>query len=281
MTLSAAELGHLLKSATITVGDGRGFVVQGTSDEYATGRYVVTAAWCLSHLTTTDVSRLGRFDLILQAFVNPAAINTPPPSPLYSIQGALNAKRPVLGVLGEKPTVCATCIFLDLKTGIVVMSSHQDREAYDALTASVAPLRLSDAAKWSRWIDDDKSEAEAQVWLLSFTRYLIACTARYSNDFVGNEGHPLDLRLRGGEIPQPEFGLPPRDPFYEGPEGAWAPYGMAILGSPIIVADGSVIGLLTGQRSGPRLREHLPSWLSQDLIKAGRATAKETRRKKS
>jgi hypothetical protein len=41
-----------------------------------------------------------------------------------------------------------------------------------------------------------------------------------------------------------------------------------MLGSPIVVADGSAIGVLTGYRRGRRLTQHLPGWLVRELTAA-------------
>jgi hypothetical protein len=80
-TLTEGDLYDILKSATIMVGDGCGFVVQGKSR-----RYVITAAGCLPVLSSKKTSNVRGFSLVadrvLRAIADPGAIARPtPPDP--------------------------------------------------------------------------------------------------------------------------------------------------------------------------------------------------------
>jgi hypothetical protein len=127
------------------------------------------------------------------------------------------AQRPcpqLLGRLGEKPEVSALCLFLDPINELAILGSpgdYEQEDAYEALTASVSPLQISDAAKSSKVINEEWGDAEVPVWLLSLTGELISCTAQYVSDLVGARAVPDELSLRGGEIPRSD-GFPPDDP---------------------------------------------------------------------
>src|SRR5205085_2306152 len=127
-----------------------------------------------------------------------------------------------------------------------------------------SPLLVSDAKEFSVLSDEESGEVEVPVWLLSLTGDLIHCTPSYAANYVSEHG-PDNFGLSGGEIPRSN-GLPPDDPIpvHYGENLA------GMLGSPVVVADGSVIGLMTEKRQGPLLTQRLPGWLLRDLAQARR-----------
>jgi hypothetical protein len=79
--------------AVITVGDGRGFVVECDFRSHPM-RIVITAAHCLPHFPPCDVGLSDQWDWTYEA---------------------------VLGPLGQTPTVWAECIFVDPVSDIAVL----------------------------------------------------------------------------------------------------------------------------------------------------------------
>lgn len=104
------------KAAIVTVGDGRGFLVDGSRS----GRLVVTAAHCLPHL--------------------------PPPHPFSHT--AETTYRDLVGPLGGKPSVWADCLFVDPIADVAVLCEPDDQvylkeaTAYTRLVEAAAPLRV-------------------------------------------------------------------------------------------------------------------------------------------
>ena len=94
-----------------------------------------------------------------------------------------------------------------------------------------------------------QGEARLSVWMLSRTGVLIPYSASYYLPSVDPTIGASTVRLSRG----PELG----------PEAYRAPH--PVLGSPVLLADGSAYGLLTGPEEGARLLEHLPGWLLRDL----------------
>jgi hypothetical protein len=126
-----------IKSAVVTVGIGRGFVVEGTRSIPAAGgypslhvreRYVVTAAHCLS--------------------------NVPP---CHSAMEDWERTYPDwLGPLGAPPSVPAVALFVDPISDIAVLGSpdneydEEGAEAYDAFISSCSVMAISDAPEKGR-----------------------------------------------------------------------------------------------------------------------------------
>jgi hypothetical protein len=106
--------------AVLTVGDGRGFVVQG---EYQ--RYIITAAHCLPHMP-------------------------PPHRAAYAEEGTY---WKLLSEIGRKPSVPAACFFVDPVGDIAILGTpdtqtfYDEAEAYDDLVNSVTPIPVSDSAE--------------------------------------------------------------------------------------------------------------------------------------
>lgn len=149
------------KSAVITVGRGRGFVVEGTF-----ARYVVTPSWCLPRHEEDDrvKSKLEGFrlatDRLLWAAADPLRIFRNPPTPNWADlppYACRPMKKPIykiLGALGEKASLSASCVFVDPISDVAVLSSPGDCEYddedssdhYVALTSSVSPLATLSAS---------------------------------------------------------------------------------------------------------------------------------------
>jgi hypothetical protein len=125
--------------AVVTVGDGRGFVVE-CSDQ----RYVITAAHCLPHLP-----RACSFDFSERTYF------------------------PLLARLGEKPTIAAECCFVDPFSDIAVLTSPDDQALSDAARhyekwiEALAPLPVADARE------------NEPAWLLSLSGLWFKCTVEH------------------------------------------------------------------------------------------------------
>ena len=104
--------GDEAKRAILAVGDGRGFVVQGTHE-----RFVITAAHCLP-------------------FLPPCASNS------FAEQRTYKA---LLGSVGTEPTVWAECLFADPVGDIAVLGPSERPDlfpAYEELTGVAATLSI-------------------------------------------------------------------------------------------------------------------------------------------
>src|SRR5271165_2710278 len=127
--LDAIRRRHKAKSAVVTVGDGRGFVVTCRQD-----RLVLTAAHCL------------------------------PFFPLCHSMSDLAEKtyKALLAPLGREPAVWAECLFADPVADIAVLGSPDNQDlfdqadAYEALVKSATPIAIADAPG-----------EKGQGWLLS------------------------------------------------------------------------------------------------------------------
>jgi hypothetical protein len=154
---------HLVKSAVITVGDGRGFVVEGTREIRAPGqskvyrfpqRYVITAAHCLPFF---------------------------PPCMTFSHEHERSYKN-LLGPLTGEPTVWAQCLFVDPIADIAVLGAVDNQvfgeqaDLYEALVESGTPLPISDAPE------------HGAGWLLSLTYELMPCTVKHLGGPLWIEG---------------------------------------------------------------------------------------------
>ena len=130
------------KHAVITVGAGRGFVV-----ESKRGRLVVTAAHCLPR------------------FPRRASVS-------HSAERTYNA---LLGPLGKEPSVSTECLFADPISDIAVLGGPDSQqlpeqaEHYDALMAMVTALPISDTPK------------RAAGWLLSLDGRWNRCEVRHND----------------------------------------------------------------------------------------------------
>jgi Trypsin-like peptidase domain len=101
-------------ASAITVGRGRGFVIHDETRE----RVVVTACHALPNL----------------------------PSPHRRSQGEGCTFERLLAPLREKPAVACEVLFADPIADLAVLGASEDRAAYDALVATVTPLRIARVA---------------------------------------------------------------------------------------------------------------------------------------
>jgi hypothetical protein len=128
------------KSAVLTVGFGRGFVVESLGK-----RVVVTGAHCLPR----KPPRHGASQLDERTY------------------------RKLLGPLGAKPTVWAECFFAEAIADIAVLGSPDEQilsdaaDAYDALVESVKPLKITPAP------------IEGRAWLLSLEGEWFQCSVTH------------------------------------------------------------------------------------------------------
>ena len=126
---------HLLLSAVLRVGEGRGFLVKRHHD-----CIVITAAHCLPDL--------------------------PPPHPCAYLE-ELTYRR-LLGPLGTEPTVWAHILFVDPVADIAVLGApdgqvlSEQADTYEALMASAHPLAVAEAP-----IQRDHKAAEGEARVLS------------------------------------------------------------------------------------------------------------------
>jgi hypothetical protein len=216
MTRDEAMDHEMAKRAIITVGTGRGFVVSDEREGSTWDRLVLTAAHCLPFF---------------------------PPCASISYTEERTYKM-LLGPVGDEPTVCAECLFVDPIGDLAVLGSPDNQvlpneaDMYEALTKAAVPLLMADAPK------------DGQAWLLSLYGRWFRCNTQHS-------GGPLWL-LNAEENIAP---------------------GMS--GSPIVADDGSAIGIVCVEVEGrresgpnPRLAYNLPIWLCPNSILSDRrATA--------
>jgi hypothetical protein len=137
------------KRAIITVGDGRGFVVELLQNpaRHRPMRAVITAAHCLP-----------RF----------------PPCATFSYLEERTYER-LLGPLGSKPTVWGECLFADPIADIAVTGTPdtqavgEEADRFEALVEDVVPLSLSDCP----------AGKEAAAWMLSLEGKWFRCTTQH------------------------------------------------------------------------------------------------------
>src|ERR1700730_8096016 len=205
MTHSPAKGEEKDKLTVLNVGDvGLGFVVEGTYS-----RYVITAVSCLPCSSDRDwydpderdkyykPTRLDHaVESVFKGFERLGHVLRPPiPEPqCWPPLSWHSRKHPIprlLAPFGKKPAVAAQCIFLDPISGLAVLESpryseyrgHEEGKAFEALMASVSPLRVSDVASSSKRNDEESDEwhewREATVWLRLRTGEPLICTATY------------------------------------------------------------------------------------------------------
>jgi len=130
-----------LKSGVITVGPGRGFIVEGAGE-----RLVITAAHCLPSLPPAGPS----FRLVARTF------------------------GPLLALRGEEPCAWAVCRFVHPIADIAVLGSPDNSHAddYNALMGTTTALSFGDAVRRpvNFW---------APVRLLSLDGRWFSCTIRH------------------------------------------------------------------------------------------------------
>ena len=136
-----------LKRAVITVGDGRGFVVNGRAyfADSPHDRLIITAAHCLPFFPPCHGASYGEE----------------------------RTYKALLAPLGSQPAVWAECLFADPIADIAILGSpdgqnlSEEAEAYEALVETAIPLSIADAPE------------DGQGWLLSLDQKWFRCSVRY------------------------------------------------------------------------------------------------------
>lgn len=263
-----------LKASTIRVGKGRGFVVEGSLSDIGI-RYVITVGSCLPVRGEIDseISNvrqvapwekvagrvLTRISNTLDAVQNPI-----PPEPMWPpLTWDRKPCRNLLGQLeDEHLKISARCIFYDPISNLAVLGAPDDEEyqrisqeeAFKELTHSVTPLKIGDGSESLGWVADDVEEAS--ISMLSLAGGLFSGTARYFPELMGASATKGSFLVLGGEK--------------YGPNSLPAHFGDGLgklLGSPLILSDGSVFGVLTGIQQGICLVDFLPGWFLRELMK--------------
>jgi hypothetical protein len=141
-----------LKSGVITVGHGRGFVVESAGE-----RLVITAAHCLPSLPPA----LPSFGLAL-----------PPALPSFGLEA--RTYGPLLARRGEEPIAGAVCRFVDPIADIAVLGSPDNPHAddYKALVGTATALSFGDAVR-------NPVNFWAPARLLSLDGRWFSCTIRH------------------------------------------------------------------------------------------------------
>jgi hypothetical protein len=154
----------------------------------------------------------------------------------------------LLGPLGAKPTVWATCLFVDPIADIAVLGQPDNQElsdkaeTYDALTDGMMPLAIADAP------------AQGVERVTGFEGY------QFENPTPG-EGLARVLSLKGrwleGRVER---------------RGGWLSFAPAKLivggmsGSPIVDAAGAAIGVVSTDMMSPVIVDSLSAQLVRDIL---------------
>src|ERR1700738_867778 len=146
-------MAKIIHGGVITVGDGRGFVVQGLPPMSfrrgdARDRLVITAAHCLPRFPPCHAAS-------------------------YTEERTYAA---LLAPLGDRPTVWAECLFADPIGDVAVLGWPDDQELsdeaakYEALMETTAPFAINDAP------------TECQAQLLALDGQWFRCAVQHIND---------------------------------------------------------------------------------------------------
>jgi hypothetical protein len=153
---SDQEVFHRAKAAVISVGEGRGFLIERCSKQF-----IITAAHCLP----MDCE----WDVIL---------------PYTPREGYTEERtyRKLLASLDGEPAISAECLFVDLVADIAVLGRpdgqiyFEEANAFDQLVESATPIEITDASKgeqaWLLSVDGEwfpcgtsRSTANQPIWL--------------------------------------------------------------------------------------------------------------------
>jgi hypothetical protein len=223
-----------MKAAVLRVGDGRGFVVERRGYRNHEERIVITAAHCLAY------SRLAN-----------GSEGLPPSHPGRYLDE--ETYRDLLGRLRAKPTVWATCLFVDPIADIAVLGPPDSQElsehadSYDRLLEGMATLVVADAPAQG-------------TELLTFGDYQV------ENSTPG-EGLARVLSLEGrwreGRVTR---------------RGGWLAFEPAeffvggMSGSPIVDVNGAAIGVVSVSQSSPVILDSLSTRLVRSIVAVSGAT---------
>ena len=165
------------RQSVVTVGEGRGFILRGRTDDLEFFPVIVTAAHCLPHLPSAHGLR---FD---------------------------HEKRypNLLGPLTDDPskapkTISAECIFVDPVADIAVLGSPDSQlfwdqsEAYQSFTREALGLRISNARERSG------------SWILTLDRRWDRGTAEHFGSWISvfDAGGPFEGGMSGSPILDPK-----------------------------------------------------------------------------
>ena len=243
-------------AAVVTVGTGRGFVVEGRGLWDQPARCIITAAHCLPE--------------------RPDGQKLPPPHGFSDLSDRTYAN--LLAPLGEQPSVWCECLFVDPIADVAVLGTPDNQglsdeaDAYEALVGAATPLTVAEPSsqpiaeeveslaevgvteqvrQWAR--------RECRAFLLSLNNQWFPCTVSHSPNGM------LDIQNAARGIAG----------------------GMS--GSPIIAEDGGAIGIVclgsgspgddfpTEGGPNPRVMGNLPSWFLKELAAKPKAKAKSKR----
>jgi hypothetical protein len=162
--------------AVITVGDGRGFVIEATViqwDQIFSRRYVVTAAHCL------------------------------PTIPLCGVEHDLSevTYKSLLSELGEAPYVWAECLFVNPVADLAVLGNpdwkwkDHANVYYEFVRSVTKPLKIG-VAPGERY--DPSMDNDGEAWLLSLDRHWFECRVHYLNDYGPLWVYKTAEPIRGG-----------------------------------------------------------------------------------
>jgi hypothetical protein len=213
------------KASVLTVGAGRGFVV-----ESGANRYVLTAAHCMVSSIKEDLP------------------------PCIAAAGAEELTYPkLLSPLGGDPWVWAQCLFVDPTADIAVLGSPDGQSipeeaiAYHALVETFSPIDIADPVS----IGSDDLWQKARGWMLSLDGGWFGCDVSFMEDPVWL-GQPCPLLIEKAE--RPILGGMSGSPILTA-DGA-AAVGMINI---------STENRPGRHGPNPRLLHHLPGWLLNAL----------------
>jgi hypothetical protein len=234
--------------AVITVGDGRGFLIEGRHD-----KLVVTAAHCL-----------GQIELWTKpaADAEPRVMTNLPPAHSMSYLEE-RTYRDLLAPLGDKPRVWAECLFVDPIADIALLGPPDGQELSDeydrymALIEEREPLAISPPPLREKITLRPFGDADPGVDLGVGSTHarLLSLDNKWFDCVVEHRGGPLwikEAQIVGG-----------------------------MSGSPILAMDGGVIGLVNINGGGACLMHHLPGWILASLRICGGSLGRRKERKMS